>query len=101
MSERIHIANEPAAGQPAYAHLLPLVQALVDAGNAVDRFGPEGQLFDVDQSGYIAYLTDRIDWAWVQEHFVLPDLVRYDAERDEISDMKNWVSIVGPQVRAR
>jgi hypothetical protein len=102
MSERIPIAEEPPKGQPPYAHLLPLVQGLVDAGNPVTHHGPEGQLFAVNQGGYCAYLGKRLDWAWVQEHFDLPGHVGYDPDEDEIVDHRNWVSILGSQpVRGR
>jgi hypothetical protein len=99
MTQRVRIADDPASPGLPYTHLLPLVQGLLDHGNAITLPGPKGALFAPSQDGYVAYLADRIDWAWVQESFELPDLVRYDADADEIFDHKNWVSILGSQRR--
>jgi hypothetical protein len=95
MTERVRIEAEPASEHLPYTHLIPLVQALVDHGNPIALPGSNGELFAPSQGGWVAYLTERIDWEWVQEHFELPDLVRYDSAEDEIFDHKNWISILG------
>ena len=95
MTERVRIEADPASEHLPFTHLIPLVQALVDHGNPIAIPGPKGGLFAPTQGGWVAYLTNRIDWDWVQENFELPDLVRYDRKEDEIFDHKNWISIMG------
>lgn len=97
MTGRPRIDADPADTHLPYTHLLPLVQALVDRGNPIVHPGPKGELFAPGQGGYVAYLADRLDWAWLQEHFELPELLRYEPDDDEIFDHKNWVSILGSQ----
>ena len=97
MTDRVRIEADPADPLLPYTHLIPLVQGLLDHGNALTLPGPNGALFAPGQGGYVAYLADRIDWDWVQATFALPDLVRYDADEDEVFDHKNWVSILGSQ----
>ena len=97
MTHRQRIEPAPADDLLPYTHLLPLVQALVDHGNQVTLPGPRGELFAPSQGGYVAYLADRIDWAWLHEAFELPETLRYNAERDEIFDSRNWVSVLGSQ----
>jgi hypothetical protein len=95
MTERTRIEADPPEGEPEYAHLLPLVEALIQHGNELARPSADGRLFSGDQGGPVAFLRGRIDWTWVQEHFDLPDLVRYDRREDEIFDHKHWISIRG------
>jgi hypothetical protein len=95
MSEKVRIAADPEDEHLPFTHLLPLVQALVDHGNPLALPGPKGGLFSPSQGGWVAYLSHRIDWAWVQDTFDLPDLVRYNPKADEIFDHKNWISILG------
>jgi hypothetical protein len=95
MTERRRIDEEPPAGAANYAHLVPLVEALIEHGNELANPPSDGGLFGGDQGGPVAHLAKRIDWAWVQENFELPDLVRYDPKEDEIFDHKNWISIRG------
>jgi hypothetical protein len=97
MTERPHIDADPADPNRPYTHLVPLVQALLDHGNRIAHPGPKGELFAPGQGGYVAYLTDRLDWDWLQATFELPDLLRYEPGDDEIYDHKNWVSILGSQ----
>jgi hypothetical protein len=95
MSDRRRIDTDPADPLLPYTHLVPLVQALVEHGNRVTKPGPDGELFAPSQGGYVAYLADRIDWPWVEATFELPEMLRYDADADEIFDHRNWVSILG------
>lgn len=88
---------EPLPGTSPYEHLLPLVQALIDHGNESSKTGMSGSLFAPSQGGYVAYLVDRIDWAWLQTEFELPPNLHYDPEQDEIFDRTNWVSVLGSQ----
>lgn len=97
MSNRPVIAADPDDPLLPYTHLLPLVQALVDHGNRVVKPGPRGELFAPSPDGYVAYLAGPIDWAWLQATFDLPATLDYLPERDEISDRKNWVSVLGSQ----
>jgi hypothetical protein len=95
MTERRHIDAEPSEGQPPYAHLVPLVEALIERGNELAHPPSDGSVFSANQGGPVAYLRRRIDWEWVQANFDLPELVRYDRREDEIFDHKNWISILG------
>ena len=92
-----HLDDEPPPHTSPYAHLLPLVQALVDRGNRITLPGMHGSLFAPGQGGYVAHLADRIDWEWLQTEFALPESLHYDPERDEIFDRTNWVSVLGSQ----
>lgn len=100
MTEKRRIGADPPPGGANYAHLVPLVEALLEHGNELADPPSNGGVFGGDQGGPVAFLTKRIDWDWVQETFELPDLVRYDRGDDEIFDHKNWISIRG-SVRKR
>ena len=93
MTRRIE-ADPVSQGRP-YTHLVPLVQALIDHGNPLAKLGSNGELFCPSQGGWVAYLSGRIDWSWVQATFELPDDLTYDRREDEIFDHKNWISIRG------
>ena len=95
MTERPRIEADPENDGRPYTHLEPLVQALIDHGNPLAKEGPNGGLFCPTQGGWVAYLSERIDWAWVAETFELPERLRYKPDDDEIVDHKNWVSILG------
>ena len=95
MTEKRRIEESPPAGAANYAHLVPLVEALLDHGNVLADPPPDGGVFSPSQGGWVAYLRGRIDWGWVQEAFELPGLVRYDPAQDEIFDHKHWISILG------
>ncbi|MDT7570251.1 MAG: hypothetical protein QOE05_425 [Actinomycetota bacterium] len=95
MTDKRRIDEDPPAGGPNYAHLVPLVEGLIEHGNELANPPSKGGVFGGDQGGPVAFLTKRIDWDWVQENFELPDLVRYDGKDDEIFDHKNWISIRG------
>jgi hypothetical protein len=101
MTKRWRIEEDPPAGAENYAHLVPLVEALIEHGNELAYPPSGGGVFGGNQGGPVAYLTKRIDWKWVQDNFELPDLVRYDPKEDEIFDHKNWISILGSAKRRR
>jgi hypothetical protein len=101
MSASRRIEAEPPSGAPPYAHLVPLVEALIEHGNELAHPPTDGGVFSVNQGGWVAYLRKRIDWPWVEENFELPELLRYDAKEDEIFDHKNWVSILGSERTGR
>jgi hypothetical protein len=95
MSERRRIGADPENLHRPFTHLVPLVQALLDHGNELARPPRDGGVFSPSQGGWVAYLRKPIDWQWLQETFELPDLLRYQAEDDEIFDHKHWISILG------
>ena len=97
MTEKRRIEESPPEGAANFAHLVPLVEALLEHGNELANPPSNGGVFGGDQGGPVAFLTKPIDWDWVQANFELPDQVHYDRQDDEIFDHKNWISIRGSQ----
>lgn len=97
MTGRRQLDPAPAPGGSPFAHLLPLVQTLLDRGNRITKPGMHGDLFAPSQGGYVAYLADPIDWDWLQTEFELPPSLHYDAASDQLFDRANWVSVKGSQ----
>jgi hypothetical protein len=56
---------------PIYAHLQPIVDALVQSGNKLSRRDPWGST----KEGYVCYLREPINFVSVRYTFVLPDSV--------------------------
>ncbi|MCZ2817266.1 hypothetical protein [Modestobacter sp. VKM Ac-2984] len=89
----------PAAGGEPYAPLEPLVATLLRRGANLTRPGQPNTPFGPSPEGYIAVLDQRIDWDYVQSHFVIPPFIRYDAARDAIFDDANWTAVYGSSGR--
>jgi hypothetical protein len=87
-------ALQPTGDQP-YARLEPLVAALLERGSALARQGQGASAFGPSPEGYIAVLTDTIDWEHLTERFALPADIRYDAKRDVVLDDANWTAVYG------
>ncbi len=84
-----------------YLYLRPVVDALIEAGNAPmqwdEKFGP----FYPTKSGFICSLRDRIDWPLIQRTFEVPPEIIYNAEFDAMSDRSSGAEILGSRERDR
>ena len=77
-----------------YERLVPIVEALVEAGNRlVHEDGDRG--FIPQQDGYNAYLTDPIDFDLLERVFEVPDDLLLDRERDLLMDRRTFAMVYG------
>ena len=81
-------------GEPVMSHLVPILLALVTAGNEV-RWQTEHFGFLPQPDGWFCELIDPIDFGLVESRFELPDSIRLDPERDRIVDEANHAEIYG------
>lgn len=93
MVEKIRLSADDDA-EP-YALLEPLVNALLQRGNTLAREGEPGSPFGPSPEGYIAVLSEPIDWDFVTRHFEFPSSVRYVADRDIVYDDVHWTAVYG------
>ena len=81
-------------GEPMMSHLVPVLLALVEAGNEVrwqtDYFG-----FLPQPHGWLCELIEPIDFALVAARFELPETIQLDPEHDRIVDDGNRAEIYG------
>jgi hypothetical protein len=93
------IAAEPSAGELPYAHLKPIVEALLEAGNEpsppFEGHVPNGLGFYQDKHGWCCGLLRRIDFELVERLFELPPSLSLNAESNSISDRQTWIEIRG------
>lgn len=90
MSKRV-----PPSGPKPYSLLEPLVEELLARGSELARDGQGNSPFGPSPEGYIAVLTDPLDWDHLSAVFDLPATVRYDAVRDLIVDDEHWTAVYG------
>jgi hypothetical protein len=85
-------------GEPAMAHLAPLMLALVEGGNRVtyvnENFG-----FRPVPHGWSAWLEEPIDFGLVTRRFVLPPSIELDPAGDVILDHANQAEVFGDAAR--
>lgn len=93
-AEREVIEAHRRPGEPVMSHLVPILLALVTAGNEV-RWQTEHFGFLPQPDGWFCELIDPIDFALVAVRFELPDSIRLDPERDRIVDEANHAEIYG------
>jgi hypothetical protein len=81
-------------GEPVMSHLVPVLLALVAAGNEVrwqtDDFG-----FLPQPHGWYCELIEPIDFDLLTDRFELPATIRLDPEHDRIVDDGNHAEIYG------
>jgi hypothetical protein len=98
-SMKIKIAAEPATGEAPYAHLKPIVEALLDAGNEpsppVGGHVPNRLGFYQDKDGWCCDLLRPIDFDLLGSRFELPPSLALNREANSISDRRTWVQISG------
>ncbi len=87
----LHASGE---AQRPFANLLPLVDALLEGGNALvdDGFVP-------NPDGWRCRLTRPIDFDLVRDRFEIPDTIQLSPEHDTILDRLTWCSIEGPAIQ--
>ena len=92
--EREVIEAHRRPGEPVMSHLVPVLLALVEAGNEVrwqtDYFG-----FIPQPHGWYCELIEPIDFDLVASRFVLPDTIRLEPSHDRIVDDGNRAEIYG------
>jgi hypothetical protein len=96
---KTRIATDPASGEVPYAHLKPIVQALIDAGNEPSP-PPGGQVpnrlgFYQDNHGWRCDLLGPIDFDLLDRKFELPPSLSLNPEANSISDGRTWIEISG------
>ena len=83
--------GDPFSDRP-YENLVPILDALVAAGNIALDGG-----FVLDQGGWSSRLAEPIDVDLVRRLFELPASIVVSPEHDTILDESTWVSIEGPR----
>ena len=76
---------------PIYAHLEPVVDALLKAGNKLSR----RQRWGSTKEGFVCYLEGPIDFALVRRDFVVPESIVLSEQRNLIACAKTWATIYG------
>ena len=81
-------------GEPVMSHLVPVLLALVEAGNEV-RYETPYFGFLPQPHGWHCELIGPIDFGLVEARFELPDTIHLDPEHDRIVDDGNHAEIYG------
>jgi hypothetical protein len=98
-NERIAIVALPPEDGPPYAHLLPIVDALVRHGNSpvtpdnLSPTGPHG--FYMDKDGWRCDLRDRLDVGLIARTFDLPPTITVDPRGKSLSCRQTWIEVAG------
>lgn len=83
--------NAPADDPESFADLVPVVEALVGAGNELRDGG-----FVLSPDGWRCRLLAPLDFARIRERCDLPATVQLSPEHDTVLDTLTWCSIEGP-----
>jgi hypothetical protein len=89
------IADQAEQGAQIYAHLEPIVDALLQSGNNLSRQERWGSTKD----GFVCCLEGPIDFALVRRSFALPESIVLVDQKDLISCRKTWATINGSSPR--
>lgn len=96
---KIKIAAQPPSGEAPYAHLKPIVEALIEAGNEPLPVSggrvPDALGFYQDQDGWRCDLLRPIDFELLRVNFQLPPSLSLNFEANSISDDRTWIQISG------
>jgi hypothetical protein len=76
--------------------LLPLVNALVQHGNALTDVG-----FVLNPDGWRCRMVRRLDFDLIEALFTIPANFEFSRESDTVLDRLTWCSIEGPGAHAR
>lgn len=77
--------------QPLYAHLEPIVSALLASGNELARSERWGSTKD----GYVCFLVNPIDFSLVRANFDIPESIVLSEKNNLIACRKTWATIYG------
>jgi hypothetical protein len=83
-------AESPDSGKP-YAHLLPIVNRLIELGNEPVR----KDVFYLSQDGWRCDLKKPIDFQVIRQEFLLPNSIVLAEKNDSIWCEKSWIEIQG------
>lgn len=90
-TRKIELQANPSNPDRPFGHLLPIVDALIKAGNS-----PTGaDRFYLTQDGWYCTLSKPIDFDVVKTEFDIPDSVVLVENRDQIWCRNTWVCIHG------
>jgi hypothetical protein len=88
-----------------YGHLVPVVEALLRAGNRLadsdavkqqQLLGlPAGSGFYATQGGWTCSLAEPIDFELLRRSFDFPESIHFNVERDVIACDRTWIEISG------
>ena len=96
---KTRIAAEPASGEAPYAHLKPIVEALLEAGNEPSPPSgghvPNRLGFYQDKDGWRCDLLRPIDFELLYRKFELPPSLSLNIKANSISDGRTWIEISG------
>lgn len=84
------IDSDPPNWTEPYGHLLPVVDALVAAGNRVVRGG-----FFKDKDGWRCELADPLDFQLLRQEFAFPESIRLVPDRNLLLCRRTWTVIEG------
>jgi hypothetical protein len=93
------IAAQPASGEAPYAHLSPIAEALIKAGNEpsppIDGHVPNRIGFYQDKDGWRCDLLRPIDFELLDRKFELPRSLTLNFAASSILDCLTWIEISG------
>ena len=93
------VAARPPSGEAPYAHLKPIVEALIEAGNEPSPVSsgrvPDAIGFYQDQDGWRCDLLHPIDFELLRLKFELPPSLSLNYATNSISDDLTWIEISG------
>lgn len=85
--------------QPPYENLRPLIEALLEDGNAFAKpLGghiPDRAGFYLDRDGWVCDLREPIDFDLLEKRFDMPSSIRTNRPNSTICDDLSWVQIRG------
>ena|SRR5688572_4961611 len=77
--------------RPAYLHLEPIVDLLLERGNVLAHPFRWGE----NRTGYFCHLREPIDFALVEASFELPPNILLNREEGSIECDISWATIIG------
>jgi hypothetical protein len=91
MMDRMKIESVSKDPHRPYAHLVPIVDALVRDGNVP----VDGETFYLDRDGWRCDLAKPINFELVEQMFDLPESILLSRANDAILCQNSWIEIKG------
>jgi len=82
------VSNNP---KDPFAHLIPIVDELVQAGNELVH----KKIFHLDPDGWRCLFKKPIDFNLLERKFNFPNNIELSRQHDSILDINTWVEIRG------